>query len=161
MKDKIKSSGFFELNVWEKRGDFFFQQEHFEEYNLVVNNGLTMIAYRISDSSDTTSYIYRMGFGTNGDTPYPADTALTNPYINEFVSNDINNPNTPITYPTFNSVSFSFQLGLQEMNGYTIREYGLICKDGSLFAHKIKGTEVVKTDKVYLTGLWTLTFSAS
>ena len=54
-------------------------------------------------------------------------------------------------------MSFSFTIGKAEANGKKIREFGLLCSDGTLFARKTRGV-IEKADDIEIVGTWTIIF---
>jgi hypothetical protein len=125
-------------------------EEIVEEYtgeNLIVNLGRSALA-RLLAGEVTERSIDRIGFGTNGVSPSSADTALTASFEKALDS---------FTYPDAQSVRFAFDLDFDEANGMSIREFGLICEDDSLFARKTRDA-IVKTDQLKIVGSWTIIF---
>lgn len=118
-----------------------------DEPNLVVNEWAPICANALGGA---TGYgVTQMGWGTNGTTPQPTDTGLTNPYYNAFAS---------VTYPSAGEVQFNFELGTTEANGLSIQEFGLVTTSGLLFAHKVRLAPLVKASDITLSGSWAITF---
>jgi len=61
------------------------------------------------------------------------------------------------TYPATGEACFAFTIGAGEANGKSIREFGLLCSDGTLFARRTRGV-IEKADDIEITGTWTIKF---
>ena len=120
--------------------------EQFEDRNLIVSTGRNAIAALIG-SADSDKAVDRYAVGTNGSDTVLTDTAITAPF-NKAVAG--------ITYPA-GAVQFAFTLELAENNGVTIREFGLICVDGTLMARIVRAP-IIKDNTVRIEGTWTITF---
>jgi len=141
--DKVGIKGIFELTVY-KNGQ---PVEKYKDENMIMNIAKEALAKLIGgDGSGKT--ITKIGFGTNGSGPTPADTTLTNAYIKNITSK---------TYPQVNQVKFTWSLATSEANGKSIREFGLICSDNTLFARKTRGV-IEKSNDISLEGSWTIIF---
>jgi len=62
-----------------------------------------------------------------------------------------------VTYPATGQARIAWSLELAENNGVTLREYGLLCDDDTLFARKVRA-DISKTNLVRLEGTWTIIF---
>jgi hypothetical protein len=121
--------------------------DEFEDDNLIVNGARDALAQLIGgDGAGKT--VAQIGFGTSGDGPSPDDAALTGAYVKNLSGR---------TYPAPGQVEFSWSLATSEANGKAIREFGLICTDGSLFSRKVRGV-IEKENDISLSGTWTITF---
>jgi hypothetical protein len=141
--DTVGIKGIFELTVY-KNGQ---PVEEYKDENMIMNIAKEALAKLIGgDGSGKT--ITKIGFGINGSGPTPADTALTNAYIKNITSK---------TYPQVNQVKFTWSLATSEANGKSIREFGLICSDNTLFARKTRGA-IEKSNDISLEGSWTIIF---
>lgn len=121
--------------------------EDYVDRNLVVDAAKTSHAKLIGgDGSGKT--ITKIAFGTSGAGPYPADTAVTGGLSKLLSGHD---------YPAAGQVRFSWTLAANEAVGTTIREFGLICSDGTLYARKTR-SGIEKTDDMTLEGSWTILF---
>jgi len=137
--DKVGIKGIFELTVY-KNGQ---PVEKYKDENMIMNIAKEALAKLIGgDGSGKT--ITKIGFGTNGSGPTPADTT----YIKNITSK---------TYPQVNQVKFTWSLATSEANGKSIREFGLICSDNTLFARKTRGV-IEKSNDISLEGSWTIIF---
>lgn len=121
--------------------------EEYEDHNMIMNVAKDAMAHLIGGAGSGKT-ITRIGFGTDGNGPSPTDTALTGSY-----SKNVTNA----TYPATGQVSFNWSLGTGEANGTSIREFGLICGDGTLFARKTRGA-IEKQSDISLDGSWTIIF---
>jgi hypothetical protein len=117
------------------------------ENNLVLSAAKSAMAALIGGGGAGKT-IDRIGFGTDGAGPFPGDTALTGAYTKAVGA---------VSYPAAGQVRFDWSLGTGEGNGMTIREFGLGCTDGTLFARKTRGG-IEKQSDISLTGSWTITF---
>ena len=141
--DTIGLKGIFEIKIYQK-GRLI---EEYRDENMIMNVAKEALAKLIGgDGSGKT--ITKIGFGTNGNGPSPDDTSLTNAYIKNITSK---------SYPQINQVRFNFTLATSEANGKSIREFGLICSDNTLFARKTRGV-IEKSDDISLEGSWTIIF---
>lgn len=146
LKDNLrKVKGIFYLEILDENGNII---EKYEDRNLIVNGGRSAIMQLIGGGGTGTKEVTNIGFGTDGANPIITDTALTNPFSKAVDS---------VTYPANDSVQFNFSLAAGENNGVTIREFALICADGSLFSRKIRAA-IEKTAAISLNGTWTITF---
>ena len=144
-KDRLtKPEGVLRLNVYRKG----VLVGHYVEKNTIVN-GHKAIQASLLGGDVTDNSITTIGIGTNGTAATPEDTALTNSFTKAMASH---------SYPVAGSVQFDFSIGDDEANGLSIREFGLLCADGTLFSRKVRGDTIVKTDEVSLSGTWTLNF---
>ncbi|MCP9760049.1 hypothetical protein EGI20_12100 [Aquitalea sp. S1-19] len=135
--------GDFELRVY-RAGELV---EAFVERNLVVDKARDSHA-RLIGGDGAGKQVNRIAFGTNGAGPYPADTAISAAYTKALSGH---------SYPAGNQVRFDWALSTAEANGKQIREFGLICADGTLYARKTRAA-IEKTDDMSLEGSWTITF---
>jgi hypothetical protein len=141
--DTVGIKGVFELKVY-KNGQ---PTEEYKDENMIMNVAKEALTKLIGgDGSGKT--ITKIGFGTNAFSPTPADTSLTDAYIKNITSK---------TYPQVNQVQFNWSLTTSEANGKSIREFGLICSDNTLFARKTRGV-IEKSDDISLEGSWTIIF---
>jgi hypothetical protein len=53
---------------------------------------------------------------------------------------------------------FNWPLAATEANGKEIREFGLFCTDGALFARRIRDRPIYKESDIALEGEWIITF---
>jgi len=121
--------------------------ETITEHNMIMNVARDALAKLIAGQG-TGKTINRIGFGTGSAGPTPDDTALSGAYIKSVGA---------ISFPSAGQVTFSFSLAESEANGKSIREFGLLCSDGSLFSRKVRGV-IEKSDDLSLSGTWTIIF---
>lgn len=142
--DKFSIRGVFTLNQYDENGVLI---DTYQDRNLVVTGGREATTLLIGGSG-TNKEIDRIAFGTNGADPTVVDTAITDEFAKAV---------NAITFPSTESVQFDFSLELAENNGVTVREYGLLCADNTLFARKTRAP-IIKDNTVRLEGTWTLNF---
>lgn len=142
--DTIAPKGIFELRVYNADGCLI---EQYEDWNLIVNGGRSAIASLIGAATSTKD-VTQIAFGTNGASPVLTDTAITGAFTKAVGA---------VSYPATGQVRFAWSLELSESNGVTIREYGLLCQDNTLFARKVRA-DIAKTSDVRLEGTWTIIF---
>jgi hypothetical protein len=121
--------------------------EHYRDENMIMASARDALA-RLVGGDGAGKTVTRIGVGTNGNGPSPGDTDLTNAHVKNLAGR---------SYPATGEVSFSFSIAVGEANGKAIRESGLICGDGSLFARKTRGA-IEKADDIQITGTWTIQF---
>ncbi|WP_429884767.1 hypothetical protein [Geoalkalibacter halelectricus] len=121
--------------------------DEWEDANLIVNVAKTTLAQLIGGAGAGKT-VTKIGFGTAGGGPSPDDTALSSAYQKNLGA---------VSYPAAGQVRFSWTLATSEANGKAIREFGLICSDGSLFSRKVRGV-IEKENDISLSGTWTITF---
>jgi hypothetical protein len=121
--------------------------DQWSDENLIVSGARAALAQLIGgDGAGKT--VAQIGFGTSGDGPSPDDAALTGAYVKNLSGR---------TYPAPGQVEFSWSLATSEANGKAIREFGLVCSDGSLLSRKVRGA-IEKESDISLSGTWTITF---
>ncbi|MDR2891586.1 MAG: hypothetical protein LBV80_00645 [Deltaproteobacteria bacterium] len=121
--------------------------EHYRDDNMIMSSARDALA-RLIGGDGAGKVVTQIGVGEDDFGPNPNDTKLTNAFIKKLTSH---------SYPATGSVVFAFSIGPAEANGKTIREFGLICGDGSLFARKTRGA-IEKADDIEITGTWTINF---
>lgn len=111
--------------------------------NMIVASGYKAAAEAVSGVEGAV--ITKIGVGTNGTPPTVKDTTLANPFITDIRS---------VEYPTDNVVRFNFTIPyFSPANGMNISEYGLMTKDGRLFARRVR-EGVAKTPFLMILGEW-------
>ncbi len=141
--EEMPMRGVFELSILRNGKEI----EHYRDDNMIMNVARDALA-RLVGGDGTGKVIAKIGVGTNGDGPDPADTALKSPYIKNLGKR---------SYPATGQVTFEFSFGLAEANGLAIREFGLVCSDGTLFARKTRGI-IEKAVDIEIHGTWTIIF---
>jgi hypothetical protein len=124
--------------------------ETYEDHNLIVDGARSAMARLIAGDVDGQSITY-IALGTNGATPTPDDTEITEAFIK---------PVTGFSFPASGRVEFAWNLLANEATGLAIIEFGLVCGDGTLFARKIreKPLPIYKEDDISIDGQWTIIF---
>lgn len=121
--------------------------EHYEDKNLVVNNG-RQIVMQLLGAASSSKKLAKLAVGTNGTQPVGTNTAITGSYVKNLGA---------VTYPTISSVRFDWTLGASEGNGIGIREFGILAFDNTLFARKVREL-INKNSDIILNGNWTISF---
>ena len=142
-KDDFDMRGDFELKVYRK-GVLI---ERAVEENLILNRAKVLMAHAAKNEAGGV-FVNRIAFGTSSIPADPDDTALTSAYVKNIGGH---------TYPASGQIKFDWTLSGAEANGKTIREFGLMLSDGSLFARKVRGG-IEKDDDISLVGSWTIKF---
>lgn len=123
------------------------QPQAITEHNMIMTSAKSALA-RLIAGQGSGKNINRIAFGTNGVGPTPNDQAISEAYTKAV---------SAITFPTEGQARFAFTLSESEANGLNIRELGLLCADGTLFARKVRGL-IEKTSDLSITGSWTIIF---
>lgn len=123
------------------------QPQTITEHNMIMTAAKSALA-RLIAGQGSGKNINRIAFGTNGVGPTPNDQAISEAYTKAV---------SAITFPTEGQARFAFTLSESEANGLNIRELGLLCADGTLFARKVRGL-IEKTSDLSITGSWTIIF---
>ena len=119
--------------------------EEWEDRNLCVQLPRERIARLIAEGGSLPR-VTKVQVGTNGTAPSLQDTAITEPF---------EKPVLAISYPAPGQVQFHFAILSGDANGKAIREFGLVCEDGTLFARKTRGV-IEKDADVEIEGSWTI-----
>ena len=143
IRTKVNARGAVVLKMYDKNGNLF---QTYEAQNLVVATGQQAAAHLLGGDTAGRS-VDRFAVGTSGDPAVPSDTGLAEAFTKAISS---------VSYPA-NGVQFSFSLELAEANGLTIREFGLLCADNSLFSRLVRAP-IVKDNTVRIEGTWTIQF---
>jgi hypothetical protein len=122
--------------------------EAYEDNNLIVNAAKDAMAAFIAGAGAGKN-ITGIAVGTNGATPTPDDTEITEAYAKTIDS---------ITFPATGQVEFSWTLTTAEANGKAIKEFGLLMQDGTLFARKHRASPINKESDIALEGQWSIIF---
>ena len=120
--------------------------------NMVVGGGRNAVLGLISDdgTSTTDKVITEMSWGTNGAATNISDAApLTDNFDKTLDGHVVDGVNYKCT--------FTGSLSTSENNGVTIREVGLLCADGTLFARYV-WAGVAKTNAISLSVDWVIKF---
>ncbi|MDR0909369.1 MAG: hypothetical protein LBM77_06335 [Spirochaetaceae bacterium] len=122
--------------------------EKFEDKNLIVDGARLQMAHLIAGDTASRS-INRISVGTNGNAPAVGDTAITGAFTKAV---------TGFTYPANGQVQVNWKLETSEANGMAIREFGLICANGTLFARRIRANPIYKESDISIEGEWIIIF---
>ena len=140
--DSAAPRGVFELRAW-RAGQLV---EDYRDENLIVEGARDAFAALLAGGEGQSGA--EIGFGTDGNGPYPSDSALTGAYTKALDGHD---------FPDTGQVRFQWSLSTSEANGTAIREFGLLAADGTLIARKTRGV-IEKGDDISLSGTWTIIF---
>lgn len=135
--------GDFEIRVFRNGVEI----EHYQDKNMIMASARDALA-RLIGGNGSGKVVTRIGVGVNGTDPKPTDTGLKDGY-----AKNVNG----CTYPATGEACFAFTIAAGEANGMAIREFGLLCSDGTLFARKTRGI-IEKADDIEITGTWTIKF---
>lgn len=134
------------FRLWVYRKGILIDQ--YVDRNTIVDDHKAIQAHLIGGDVAQKS-VTKIGFGQNGTAASPDDKGLTGAFVKTLDSHQ---------YPAVGSVEFAFSLGQNEGNSLSIREFGLLCEDGTLFARKVRGDVILKDSEISLSGLWTIIF---
>lgn len=122
--------------------------EEWSANNLVVDTGRNAQAALLGGVNGY--HVNRVAFGSNGADPAPGDKTITDAFIKSIVS---------VEYPADTQVRFNFVLTEAEANGLSIKEFGLLCQNGKLYARRTRGGKVIdKEADLSIEGQWTIFF---
>jgi hypothetical protein len=122
--------------------------ERFESSNLIVNGARIQMAHLIAGDVTGRSIAF-ISVGTNGDAPTVSDTEITE---------DFTKAVDGFEYPANGQVQVNWKLLVSEANGMAIREFGLLTKDGALFARRIRANPIYKESDISIEGEWIIIF---
>ena len=142
-RDEARLHGIFDIRVIKAGREI----EHYRDENMIMSSARDALA-RLIGGAGSGKTVTKIGVGTNGNGPTPDDKGLTGAY---------SKPVSGCTYPATGEACFAFNIGAGEANGKSIREFGLLCSDGTLFARKTRGV-IEKADDIEITGTWTIKF---
>lgn len=115
--------------------------------NLVVAGGREACAI-LAGSGDTDKIVDEIQFGTSDTATNINDSSVTSGFAKSFDS---------VAYPTAGKVRYIGSLETSENNGVTIKEVGLFCADGTMFARYVIGS-IAKTAAIRIEVTWDVTF---
>jgi len=145
--DELKMKGTFTVRVYED--DVLLKEETYN--NLIVGAGRNAVAALVGgDGTLADKVINQISFGTNGAAPTLGDVA---PLAGAFTQAVDGHTPDAVNY----NVTFDWSLDNADNNGVTIREFGLLCHDGTLFA-RVNNAGIAKTSAIRLEGTWKLQF---
>jgi len=140
--NKIEPKGYVKLSIYKNDS----LVECWEERNLIVTSGRNAVAALIG-AGTAGKVVDRFAVGTNGSGTLLTDTAITDEFDKAVDG---------VSYPS-GGVTFSFVLAESENNGITIREFGLLCTDDTLFARIVRAP-IIKDNTIRIEGTWAITF---
>lgn len=121
----------------------------FSSHNVIVNNGV-LNTLKLIGNIGTLNPITKIGFGSDGTLEAVTNTGLTDAYIRNLISSQVEDDGK--------SVTFDFELGTIEDNPAEIREMGLYANDGTtLFSRRTIAVPIEKTEHIAISGSWTIT----
>lgn len=135
--------GVFALRILDADGNTL---EQYEDRNLVVTAGRSALGSLLG-AGTPGKVVNRFQAGTNGSTAVLGDTAIVSPFTKAV---------SGVSYPS-GGVQFAFSVELSEANGTTIREFGLLCTDNTLFARIVRAP-IIKDNTIRIEATWTVTF---
>lgn len=139
--------------------------ETVEEKNLIVTGARVQMAH-LAAGEHADRHITKIAFGDNPDVPVETDTAITNP-VEKNVTYSFPEPGQSVLFAddefdfeSGTAVQFNWELAENEANGKAIREFGLICEDGTLFSRRIRenGKPINKESDISIVGEWLIIF---
>jgi hypothetical protein len=145
--DSIRLTGYFQAWIY-KDGVLI---EKILEKNHIVNGTYLQLGHLVGGDVGGRS-INRIAFGTNGTPPVNADQEITNQFAK---------PVTGYTVPDdiIGLVQIHWNLGINDNNGMSIMELGLLTQDDTLFCRKTRNKPLNKEDDISMEGTWTFAFS--
>lgn len=112
------------------------------DHNLIVTVGRTQLAKLLGGGY--TGHITKIGVGTGSAAAADTDTGLTSGVLIDIGS---------VEYDTA-KVRFNFEIGTNQANGVSIREFGLFFADGTLFSHRVRKSVIGKENDIKISGYW-------
>ncbi len=141
--------------------------DRWQSSNLIVDIGRDAMARLLG--GNRTTFVTKIGFGTNGTPTQPQDTALANmfskPLENVRYSGYTGNYYGENVAVAPGQIRFEYFLNTTEANGLQIRERGLLFSDNTLFARVLRPQTpggqpdmILKQNDMTLAGAWTIYF---
>lgn len=112
------------------------------DHNLIVTVGRTQLAKLLGGGY--TGHITQVGVGTGSAEAADGDTGLKGAVLIGIGS---------VEYDTA-KVRFNFEIGTNQANGVSIREFGLFFADGTLFSHRVRKSVIGKENDIKISGYW-------
>ena len=134
--------GEFHIDVY-KNGE---RVETFGDHNLVVEAGRIRLANLAAGTS--TDYISQIGVGEGAEPEADSDTALTNQALFPLDKASVDG----------RDARFDFSIDNTQANGLKIHAFGLFCKDGTMFSHRVRKGVIEKAEDIQIKGYWILHF---
>lgn len=118
-----------------------------DEHNLVVDGARVRLAELVAGIKPG-QHITQIGLGSGHTPADKSDTKLTDQQL------------FPVKSATVSGwdARFDFLIDETQANGLAIQEFGLFCKDGVMFSHRVRGGVVQKENDIQLKGYWILHF---
>jgi hypothetical protein len=139
--------------------------ENVRDPNMIMTLGRMAVARLFA--GDFTCAAFGVGVGEGATDPSAEQTELTNPFIKSatrvgFTSSEETDGViawNPSDEPTTNA-RLDFVFDTEDANGMSIREFGLYCADGTLFARRVRGNgrAIEKDDDLVIEGYWIIRF---
>lgn len=159
--DRAPVRGEFAMIVRDRSGNIV---DRYEDHNMIVNGAKMVMAKLISEAASPSSdaedaptvgsqkMITTIAFGNGVAAVDATDTGMTG-------TDTVTKPLDGHEFPegTEDRVQFNWSLGYGEANDLHITEFGLLCADETLFAHKVRN-EIYKDDTLSFEGTWTIIF---
>ncbi len=112
------------------------------DHNLIVTVGRTQLAKLLGGGY--TGHITQIGVGTGSAAATDTDTGLTGGVLINIGK---------VEYDTA-KVRFNFEVGTNQANGVSIREFGLFFADGTMFSHRVRKSVIGKENDIEISGYW-------
>lgn len=127
--------------------------------NLIVTTGRANLAKLLGGNAGM--HVTHIGIGTGQTEAVPSDTVLMGgvltPISQARIGVDLEAENGEL-FNDSRIVQFHFRIGKNIAVGMEIREYGLMCADGTLFSRIVRPSGFVKTDIDMIVGFWQIQF---
>lgn len=141
--------------------------DRWQDKNLIVDVGRDAMARLLG--GNRTTFVTKIGFGTNGTPAETSDTTLANifskPLQNVRYSGYTGTFYSETVVVESGQVRFEYFLNTTEANGLNIRERGLLFSDNTLFARVLRPPApggspdtILKQNDMTLAGAWTIFF---
>jgi hypothetical protein len=122
--------------------------EQAEETNLIVNGARIQMVRLIAGDVSQRS-VNRISVGTNGAAPTVDDTAITGAFTKAVDG---------FTYPANGQARINWKLLVSEANGMSIRDFGLLTANGTLFVRRVRANSIYKESDISIEGEWIIIF---
>lgn len=122
--------------------------EEWNDHNLIMDAARPRIRDLCSGEM-TNTFISHLGVGEGQRAATPTDTSLERCVMVPFSN---------VGKPDATTARFGFLIGPDIANGLAIREFGLFCGDGILFAKRVRDRVIEKDADVSIFGYWDIHF---
>ena len=153
--DKAPMRGVFSMRVKDRAGNIV---EEYVDHNMIVNGAKLVMAKLVSDPAMYSDlFIRNIVFGDGDGTATPDQDSIDGNSWDKPL--DVDSEGKWYEYPegTADRVQFNWSLDYNEFNGHDIKQFGLLCNDGTLFAKKTRRA-IYKDDTLSFEGTWTIIF---